>query len=108
MPKQVEARLAELDATLLEAREKKKAVQDEADTCAMKISRANQLMTGLGGEKTRWTASAEAFGQTYIKLTGDILLASGMISYLGVFTPAFRDIAIKVSTVTAEFFGVYQ
>ncbi|BFI29560.1 dynein axonemal heavy chain [Marchantia polymorpha subsp. ruderalis] len=93
--KVVEARLAELDATLLEAREKKKAVQDEADTCAMKISRANQLMTGLGGEKTRWTASAEAFGQTYIKLTGDILLASGMISYLGVFTPAFRDIAIK-------------
>ncbi|KAL2633853.1 hypothetical protein R1flu_005332 [Riccia fluitans] len=93
--KLVEARLAELDATLMEAREKKKAVQDEADTCAMKISRANQLMAGLGGEKTRWTASAEGFGKTYIKLTGDILLASGMISYLGVFTPTFRDVAIK-------------
>ncbi|KAL3693679.1 hypothetical protein R1sor_007330 [Riccia sorocarpa] len=93
--KLVEARLAELDATLMEAREKKKAVQDEADACAMKISRANQLMAGLGGEKTRWTASAEAFGQTYIKLTGDILLAAGMISYLGVFTPVFRDAAIK-------------
>lgn len=81
----------------MEAREKKKAVQDEADHCAMKISRANQLMDGLGGEKSRWTSSAEAFGRTFIKLTGDVLLSAGMISYLGVFTPTFREIAITVS-----------
>lgn len=53
-------------------------------------------MTGLGGEKTRWTASAEMFGKMYIKLTGDIILCAGMIAYLGTFTPVFRDKIIEV------------
>lgn len=72
-------------------------MQDEADMCSMKISRANQLMSGLGGEKTRWTASAEMYGQMYIKLTGDILLCAGMIAYLGTFTPTFRENITAVS-----------
>jgi dynein heavy chain len=65
----------------------------------MKIDRANQLMTGLGGEKTRWTASAEMFGNLYIKLTGDILLSAGMIAYLGTFTPTFRERIVVVKTL---------
>lgn len=30
-------------------------------------------------------------GQDYINLTGDVLLAAGVIAYLGPFTAAFRD-----------------
>ncbi|EFJ27757.1 hypothetical protein SELMODRAFT_94851 [Selaginella moellendorffii] len=92
--RKVELRLAELDAQLNGAQFKKKTVEDEASLCATKITRANQLMSGLGGEKTRWTAQAQMFGETYIKLTGDILLSAGMIAYLGVFTPTFRDQAV--------------
>jgi hypothetical protein len=53
-------------------------------------------MTGLGGEKTRWTASAEMYGKMYIKLTGDILLCAGMVAYLGTFTPMFREKIVDV------------
>lgn len=94
----MEDKLAALDQQLNAAREAKKKVQDEADLCSMKIDRANQLMTGLGGEKTRWTASAEMFGNLYIKLTGDILLSAGMIAYLGTFTPTFRERIVVVIT----------
>lgn len=94
--KQVEEKLAALDVQLSEAKAKKKVVQDEADLCALKIGRAMELMSGLGGEKSRWTQAAEGFGHTYIKLTGDILLSAGMIAYLGIFTPTFRDKIIQV------------
>nr|AML30857.1 axonemal inner arm dynein heavy chain 1 [Marsilea vestita] len=91
----VEERLAELSSRLYEAQEKKKAVQDEADLCEKKIIRANQLMSGLGGERARWTSQAEMFGNLYILLTGNILLGAGAITYLGVFTPSFRDQCLK-------------
>jgi hypothetical protein len=94
---QVEMKLADLESQLNAARDKKKKVQDEADNCSMKIGRANQLMSGLGGEKTRWTASAESFGIMYVKLTGDILLCAGMIAYLGTFTPTFRENITRVT-----------
>ncbi|KAH7442335.1 hypothetical protein KP509_03G083100 [Ceratopteris richardii] len=87
----VEERLAELSSKLYEAQEKKKAVQDEADLCAKKIDRANQLMSGLGGEKARWISQAEEFSRLYVLLTGNILLGAGAITYLGVFTPNFRE-----------------
>ena len=56
-------------------------------------------MSGLGGERARWTLQAEAFGKLYVKLTGDILLGAGAITYLGVFTPSFRDQCLKVSSI---------
>jgi len=93
----VEDKLAILDTQLQEAMAKKKKVQDEADFTQTKIERANQLMDGLGSEKTRWTASAEMFGEMYIKLTGDILLCAGMVAYLGTFTPTFREKIVDVS-----------
>ncbi len=84
-------KLADLESQLNAPRDKKKKVQDEADNCSMKIGRANQLVSGLGGEKTRSTASAESFGIMYVKLTGDISLCAGMIAYLGTFAPTFRE-----------------
>jgi dynein heavy chain len=55
------------------------------------LIRAESLIGGLGGEKTRWKAQSEILGQTYINLTGDVLISSGMIAYLGAFTSVFRD-----------------
>lgn len=31
------------------------------------------------------------YGKLYTKLTGDVLLSSGVIAYLGAFTPLFRE-----------------
>lgn len=52
--------------------------------------RAQKLITGLGGEKSRWTAAASRLGQEYTQLTGDVLLAAAQIAYLGAFTSTYR------------------
>jgi dynein heavy chain len=44
----------------------------------------------LGGEKGRWGELAKELKQFYKNLTGDILVSSGLIAYLGAFTSAFR------------------
>jgi dynein heavy chain len=56
------------------------------EQCTIKLERAEQLIGGLGGEKTRWTAAAQELGLQYDNLTGDMLVAAGVISYLGAFT----------------------
>lgn len=45
---------------------------------------------GLGGEKTRWTAAADALQAQYDGLAGDILISCGIISYLSPFNSMFR------------------
>jgi len=61
------------------------------EDCKNKLIRAESLITGLGGEKTRWKAEAERLLIVYENLTGDVLVSSGMIAYLGAFTAVFRQ-----------------
>ncbi|XP_027391800.1 dynein heavy chain 7, axonemal-like [Bos indicus x Bos taurus] len=67
----------------------------EVDLCSKKLERAEQLIGGLGGEKTRWSQTALELGQLYINLTGDILVSSGVVAYLGAFTSNYRQNQIK-------------
>jgi dynein heavy chain len=57
--------------------------------------RAQQLIAGLGGEKTRWNAAATRLAKEYEQLTGDVLLASAQIAYLGPFTAAYRWVPLR-------------
>jgi len=41
-------------------------------------------------KKTRWKAEAERLAIVYENLTGDVLISSGMIAYLGAFTAVYR------------------
>ena len=38
----------------------------------------------------RWSAAAKSLKETYDNLTGDVLISSGIIAYLGAFTSSFR------------------
>lgn len=58
--------------------------------CSVKLARAEQLIGGLGGEKDRWTATAQSLEAAKTAMTGDMLLCAAVIAYLGCFTPAFR------------------
>jgi dynein heavy chain len=49
-----------------------------------------KLIDSLGGEKGRWGELAKELKVSYQNLTGDILISSGLIAYLGAFTAAFR------------------
>lgn len=53
--------------------------------------RAEKLIGGLGGEKVRWTEVVVDLGKLYVDLTGDVLLASGYVAYLGAVTLSYRE-----------------
>ena len=61
----------------------------------LKIRRARELIGRLGGEYTRWSDTAKELGVRYYTLTGDILIGSGIVAYLGVFTTQFRQQQIE-------------
>ncbi|XP_063405511.1 dynein axonemal heavy chain 12-like isoform X3 [Mytilus trossulus] len=91
----VEKRLADLRATFQEMTEKKERLEFQVDLCAKKLKRAEKLIGGLGGEKDRWTVAATNLQNIFDNLVGDVLIAAGVIAYLGPFTMAFRDECTK-------------
>ncbi|EAT40340.1 AAEL007918-PA [Aedes aegypti] len=91
----LEKKVAELNDNLEEANRKKQEVEDEVQMCKEKLHRAEMLIGGLGGEKSRWTASAERLQQLYDDLAGDILVSSGVIAYLAPLTATYRHRCIE-------------
>ncbi|NP_001355646.1 dynein, axonemal, heavy chain 7B isoform X1 [Mus musculus] len=88
---EVQDKLAKLQDTLELNKQKKADLENQVDLCSKKLERAEQLIGGLGGEKTRWSNSALELGHLYINLTGDILISSGVVAYLGAFTSNYRQ-----------------
>ncbi|XP_069175792.1 dynein axonemal heavy chain 7 isoform X4 [Procambarus clarkii] len=86
----VQEELAGLQAELDTVKKEKLELEQTVELCSIKKDRAEQLLAALGGEKTRWTDNAHHLAQVYIYLTGDMLLAAGVIAYLGAFTPEYR------------------
>lgn len=56
-----------------------------------KLSRALTIIDKLGGQKGRWVQNAKDLSDIYESLTGDVLVASGVVAYLGPFTTFFRN-----------------
>ena len=73
--------------------QKKKELEDNIHQCEQKLIRAEKLIGGLGGEKDRWTESAKVLGESYIRITGDVLLSSGIVAYSGAFTVNYRNVS---------------
>ncbi|XP_021567967.1 dynein heavy chain 3, axonemal [Carlito syrichta] len=88
--KLVEDRLQALNDDFEEMNTKKNILQENIEICSQKLIRAEKLISGLGGEKDRWTEAARQLGIRYINLTGDVLLSSGTVAYLGAFTVDYR------------------
>ncbi|XP_028254324.1 dynein heavy chain 7, axonemal-like [Parambassis ranga] len=89
--KEVQDKLAKLQETLDANKNKKADLENQVDLCSKKLERAEQLIGGLGGEKTRWSEMALNLGQLYDNLTGDILISAGIVAYLGAFTSSYRQ-----------------
>lgn len=85
-----------------------KCCHPQVDLCGKKLVRAEKLIGGLGGEKSRWTKAAEQLQNTFDNLIGDVLISAGVIAYLGPFTSAFRERAthdwVTRCTVSASAF----
>eukprot|EP01063_Lacrimia_lanifica_P009197 TRINITY_DN1620_c2_g3_i1.p1 TRINITY_DN1620_c2_g3~~TRINITY_DN1620_c2_g3_i1.p1 ORF type:complete len:4609 (+),score=2253.81 TRINITY_DN1620_c2_g3_i1:158-13984(+) len=84
-------KVAELDRDLNERLTEKNRLETEAEQTMAKLQRAEQLVSGLGSERERWTNSTKTFEQSIENLIGDSMMASGTLSYIGSFTGEFRD-----------------
>lgn len=70
---------------LIEKLEKKK------NQCNTRLKNATILNSNLGTEKEEWKRKKENLEQFSINIIGDILISSGIISYLGAFTKSYRE-----------------
>uniref|UniRef100_A0A8C2Y948 Dynein axonemal heavy chain 7 n=1 Tax=Coturnix japonica TaxID=93934 RepID=A0A8C2Y948_COTJA len=88
--KEVQDKLALLQQTLESKNQEKVDLETQVDLCCKKLQRAEELIGGLGGEKTRWNETALGLAKQYVNLTGDVLISSGIVAYLGAFTSSYR------------------
>lgn len=88
-------KVAALELVLEGEKNKFQLLTDDANLCALKLQRAEELIGGLGGERSRWESTAKALGDRYFVLTGDVLISSGVVAYLGAFTLQFRQMLIE-------------
>ncbi|XP_076466904.1 dynein axonemal heavy chain 5-like [Babylonia areolata] len=79
---------AQFDAAMAE----KQALMDDAEACRRKMTNAEALINGLSGEKVRWTEASKSFDAQIRRLVGDVLLATGFLSYTGPFNQEFRNL----------------
>ncbi|XP_054621741.1 dynein axonemal heavy chain 5 isoform X3 [Dunckerocampus dactyliophorus] len=80
------------DAAMME----KQNLEDDASACRRKMANATALIDGLGGEKVRWTASSAGFQTQLTRQVGDVLLASGFLSYAGPFNQEYRSLLLEL------------
>jgi dynein heavy chain len=79
-----------LNKDLMITKKNKEKLEREYEECSTQLERAKILINNLGGEKDRWGTLAEELKLSYEHLTGDVLVSSGIIAYLGAFTPTYR------------------
>ncbi|KAJ3389327.1 Dynein heavy chain 7, axonemal [Entophlyctis sp. JEL0112] len=93
--KQVEDRMAALEANFKAMCDKKEALERQVVSVSNQLIRAEKLIGSLGDEQDRWTQCAYDLEQKLIAITGDVLVSSGIVAYLGAFTKLYRDDCIS-------------
>lgn len=86
-------KLQTLRDELAEKTKEKKELEDDIELCSQKLTRAEQLISGLSGEKNRWSQTAKDLQSTLDNAIGDVLLSSGVVAYLGAFTVDYRTVS---------------
>ncbi|ORX42989.1 hypothetical protein BCR36DRAFT_361700 [Piromyces finnis] len=95
MLKEVEERMNALNIKLQDLKDEKIRLENQKKSCEDKLQRAEVLLGGLGGERQRWSDIIQQLNVTINNLIGDILIASGVTAYLGVFTKMYRTECIQ-------------
>jgi dynein heavy chain len=73
----------------------KDRLTSESATLTMKLERADQLVNGLSGERTRWEGSIDGLNKDLENAVGDCAIAAAFLSYAGPFNSDFRYVLVK-------------
>ncbi|KAK9803422.1 hypothetical protein WJX72_010826 [[Myrmecia] bisecta] len=102
----VEAKIQTLETQYAEATTKKGVLAKQVAECTVKLARAEKLIGGLGGEKSRWQATTKQLAKDMENVVGDVVVAAGTIAYSGPFTPLFRQALVDEWTNTLRLHNV--
>jgi len=90
-----ESELKGLNDEFAGAMAEKQKTEDQANQTKDKMDAANKLISGLAGEKIRWTAQSKEFATVMRKLVGDVSRTCAFVSYCGPFNSQFRDLLLE-------------
>jgi len=91
----VETQMKALVDELDKAKAYEQQLTDQYDDSEKKCNRAKALIEKLGDEEVNWADSLKKNRADKENLVGDIIISSGVIAYLGVFTLTYRASAIE-------------
>ena len=83
--------LGELNVQFKQANGELNDLQHQAQLMEKRLQAASKLITGLTGERTRWTRDVGNLQQQRGRLYGDCILAASFLSYAGAFTTDYRS-----------------
>ncbi|XP_023680034.2 dynein axonemal heavy chain 11 isoform X2 [Paramormyrops kingsleyae] len=95
----LDANLRSLTARFEKASAEKLHCQEEVRRSSLTMELANRLVEGLQSENARWTEAVEQFEAQQKTLSGDVLLATAFVSYLGYFTRPYRQELLQNSWI---------
>lgn len=87
--------LDEVQAQYEAAMKEKQALIDDAEACRRRMNAATALIQGLAGENDRWKQQSKEFQEQIGRLVGDVLLATGFLSYSGPFNQEYRNLLMS-------------
>ena len=87
--------ISALQANYSEIHKRQQALESEITDCEKRILLANSLINSLSGEKTRWNELTMKLEESMKFIHGDVLISSGIISYLGCFSSNYRVQTLK-------------
>jgi dynein heavy chain len=72
----------------------KKMIEQNAANTRKRMEQATSLISGLSGERQRWTSDRDEFANIKQRLVGDVALACAFVAYCGPFNQDFREYLI--------------
>jgi dynein heavy chain len=81
----------ELEATQSE----ETRLRNEKEDCERKVELAKALINGLANERENWKIDLAKNKVNRENIVGDVVIAAGIIAYLGVFLKSYRDECTK-------------
>ncbi|CAD2221546.1 hypothetical protein AGDE_15507 [Angomonas deanei] len=91
----INEKLQKLTDQLDKVNKDKQELEDRVNDTDTKLTRARQLIEGLGGEKTRFAKEAERYKEELKYVVGNVVLSSGVVAYMGPFLHKYRQQAVS-------------
>lgn len=87
---EIEAKILMLMANLDEKKREMKVLQDHNDLTTTRLNRAGRLTSALADEEIRWRDTVQELTAEQFAVSGDVLVASAYVAYLGAFPMNYR------------------